>query len=167
MLQAICLHNKFPKILKFLPKKILLKLRQSSLPDYSRKNSTIMKRLNRVSDYTLVKQPISFHTNYDFALQPASYKTKRTETRTDKDITTTLTWKHKITQAVNVTIHCFFFYISEELITQQEVAYPLEKQEVTPKNKTKKKKSQDKTMKGKTKRCSCCLRNQFESQLIS
>ena len=22
---------------------------------------------------------------------------------------TTLTWKHKITQAVNVTIHCFFF----------------------------------------------------------
>ena len=32
-----------------------------------------------------------------------------------------------------------FFYISEELITQQEVAYPLEKQEFTPKNKAKKK----------------------------
>ena len=33
-----------------------------------------------------------------------------------------------------------YFYISEELITQQEVAYPLEKQEFTPKNKTEKKK---------------------------
>ena len=33
----------------------------------------------------------------------------------------------------------FFFYISVELITYQEVAYPLEKQEFTPKNKTKKK----------------------------
>ena len=33
-----------------------------------------------------------------------------------------------------------YFYLSEELITQQEVAYPLEKQEFTPKNKTEKKK---------------------------
>ena len=47
--------------------------------------------------------------------------------------------REDITHAVNVTIHCFFFYISEELITQQEVAYPLEKQEFTPKNKVKKK----------------------------
>ena len=31
------------------------------------------------------------------------------------------------------------------------------------KEQDKKKKSQGKTMKGKTKRCSCCLRNQFES----
>ena len=31
-----------------------------------------------------------------------------------------------------------FFYISEKLITQQEVAYPLEKREFTPKSKTKK-----------------------------
>ena len=27
----------------------------------------------------------------------------------NSNIHTTLTWKHKITQAVNVTIHCFFF----------------------------------------------------------
>ena len=33
-----------------------------------------------------------------------------------------------------------FFYISEKLITQQEVAYPLEKREFTPKSKTKKQK---------------------------
>ena len=31
-----------------------------------------------------------------------------------------------------------YFYISEELITLQEVPYPLEKQKFTPKNKTKK-----------------------------
>ena len=50
---------------------------------------------------------------------------------------------NKITHAVNVTIHCFFFFISEELITWEEVAYPLEKQ-FTPKNKTKKKKEKKK-----------------------
>ena len=27
----------------------------------------------------------------------------------NSNLHTTLTWKHKITQAVNVTIHCFFF----------------------------------------------------------
>ena len=40
-----------------------------------------------------------------------------------------------------------FFYISEELMTQQEVAYPLEKQEFTPKNKTKKKQTNKKKRK--------------------
>ena len=68
-------------------KKILLKLRQSSLLDHSRKNSIIMGRSIRVSDYTIVKQRVAFHTNYDFALQPASYKAKRTEMRTDQNIT--------------------------------------------------------------------------------
>ena len=42
-----------------------------------------------------------------------------------------------------------FFYISEELMTQQEVVYPLEKQEFTPKNKTKKKKNKQKKKKKK------------------
>ena len=40
-----------------------------------------------------------------------------------------------------------FFYISEELMTQQEVAYSLEKQEFTPKNKTKKKTNKQKKKK--------------------
>ena len=53
---------------------------------------------------------------------------------------TTFIWEHKITHAVNVPSYTLLhFYISEEVITQQEVAYPLEKQEFTPKNKTEKK----------------------------
>ena len=98
-----------------ITKKILLKLRQSSLPDHSRKNFIIMKGLIRVSNETVVKQRVSFYTNFDFTLQPVSYKTKRTETRTDKDIT----------------------------------------------------RSEERTKKEKTERRSCCLHNQFESQLIS
>ena len=87
MLWAICLQKFFSKVVKFLLKKTVLKFRWSFLPNHSRNNSIIMKRLSRVRDYTLVKQPLAFHSNYDFVLQPASYKTKRIETRRGKDIT--------------------------------------------------------------------------------
>ena len=59
--------QKFFKNTQVFAKKILLKMRYSSLPDHSRKNF-IMKGLTRVSDYTVVKQRVDFHTNYDFAL---------------------------------------------------------------------------------------------------
>ena len=60
--------KKNSKILKFLPKKILLKLRQSSLPGHYRENFIIMKGLLRVSNQTIVKQRLNFYINFDFAL---------------------------------------------------------------------------------------------------